>query len=134
MSQYKLKEPPEKQIWKEDDRMPPNLFPDVFNLSNLKIDNKLPILKLNPLKDIIKSNQNKFDISVELLDLRSNVDLYLFINEIKRDMYYRVKSGKYSFRNVRLLDGSNKIELFYRFENRKSSSIYYEINEEKKRL
>jgi hypothetical protein len=131
MTQYKLKEPPEKRIWKEDDRMPPNLFPDVFNLSNLKTDDKLPILKLNPLKDISKISQNKFDISVELPDLKSNIDLYLFINEIKRDMYYRVKSGRYIFRNVRILDGSNEIELFYRFGNRKSSSIHYIINGEK---
>ncbi len=128
MSHYKIEEPPEKQSRKEDDKIPTTQFQDIFKLSNLKIDKELPSLKFNQKNNIQKTRSDKIDISVSIPKVKSNIDLYLFINGIKRDMFHRINPNKFSFRNVKLEEGKNKIELFYKLGNRKSSSIYCSIN------
>ncbi len=114
----------------ELDETPQALFPEVYNVANLKIDTKLPILKFYNLEDSITTKNSSIKISVQVPSKIRRTDLYLFVNKKKIDMFYQVSSGKYEFKNVSLINGENLIELFYRIGNKRSSSIYSVINKE----
>ena len=130
MSQYKVKEPPEKHFPADEIQAPQALFPEIFNISNLKTDKQIPILQFTNLQDTITTQEKSIDISVAVPDLRKKADLFLFVNHKKRDMYYQILGSEYTFKEVKLDKGENIIELFYRLGQKKSSSIYCLINRE----
>ena len=73
-------------------------------------------------------NSNKINIKVELPHKIKYANIYLFINKEKIDLYSSVKGGEYTFRNVRLRNGKNNIEIFYTLGNIRSSSTSIIIN------
>ncbi len=112
------------------DQQEQQLFPEVYNLSTLKIDKKLPLLKLTNLKDSLKTAEDKISFNVKLNNKINYADLYLFVNGIKRDMYYQIPGGDYKFKYVKLKEGENLVELFYRIGGKRSSSVYSVIKRE----
>ena len=130
MTQYKLKEPPENLLTEDAAQTPQALFPEIFNISNLTIDKQLPILEFINLNDTDNTAEKQIDVSVELPYPGRNVDLFLFVNRKKRDMFYQVFGRKYTFKDVVIDKGENLIELFYRLGQKRSSSIYCLINRE----
>jgi hypothetical protein len=102
----------------------PNLFPDIYDPASLNIDKNLPIVRIKNLADTLKTNSPQINIEFQIPNNKRKVDLYLFVNEQKRDMFYQVGSGIGAFKNVSLQNGENIIELFYRLAGKRSSSSY----------
>jgi hypothetical protein len=102
----------------------PNLFPDIYDPASLNIDKNLPIVRIKNLADTLKTNSPQINIEFQIPNNKRKVDLYLFVNEQKRDMFYQVGSGIGAFKNVSLQNGENIIELFYRSAGKRSSSSY----------
>lgn len=130
MSKYKFKKTPIGQFEDSEDQDPPALYPEIFSINELKTDKQLPYLKNTNLKKKLTTQKQFIDISTEVPNVNKNTDLFLFINNKKKDMYYQVPGGMYTFREVNLIKGKNLVELFYRVGRKKSSSIYFEINRE----
>lgn len=103
---------------KIDDANTPE-FPDIYNFSSLIIDSKLKPVKLN-IPDSLNWNSFRINIFVSVPSTVRRCDLFLLINNKKRDMFYRVGAGRYVFRNVKLNKVRNEIEIFYRIHNRRS--------------
>jgi hypothetical protein len=99
---------------------PPEI-PDIYDFSSLTIDSKLKPVKLN-IPDSLKWNSPEINISATIPSLVKLCDLFLVINNKKRDMFYRVKGGKYVFKNVKLNVGRSELEIFYRIHKKKSRS------------
>ncbi len=100
--------------------IPPEI-PEIYDLSKLTIDSKLKPAKLN-LPDSIKVPDSEIKISVKIPSAIGVCDLFLFVDNEKRDMFYRVKGGTYEFKNVKLIHGKNHIEVFYRIGKKRSAS------------
>lgn len=111
----------------KNDEILPQLYPDVYEVSRLKIDNRLPMLKFVSFKDSISTDKETIDLLVELAEIR-NADIYLYLNDEKKDMYYQADPGKFKFKNIPLLKGENKVEFFYRSGERRSQSAVTIIN------
>ena len=103
------------------------MIPDVYDLSRLKIDPKLPFLKFKNLKDTVEVETPLISIEVIVPPTVKNVDLFLFKNKRKTDMYYQISNGIFKFNNVRLTEGENTIETFYRKNQKRSISVYTTI-------
>ncbi len=130
MSKYKVKHTSIGQFEDSEDQDPPALYPEIFSINDLITDELLPYLKNTNLKKKLTTQKQFIDISTEIPSLNKNTDLFLLLNNKKKDMYYQVPGGVYTFREVNLIKGKNLIELFYRIGRKKSSSIYFEINRE----
>ncbi len=100
------------------------LFPEIYELQSLRVDTSLPILKFINLQDTAYVDTNRINITVEVPIELKRADLFLFLNRKKIDMYYQIPPGTYSFKNVRLNQKENLIELFYRIGNRRSLSFF----------
>lgn len=100
-----------------------NLFPSVCEIDNVPIDKSLKPLKIisTSPNNLLLNNQS---ISFELACENSNANVYLFLNKKKRDMYYSIPKGKYTFKNVLLNQDKNSIEIFYVIEGSKSPSTF----------
>ncbi len=108
------------------------LFPEVFNISDLITDYSLPLLQLIDIEDNILTTVSFVDIKFQLPITEFPVDLFLFINNKKYDMYYQIFNGEYSFHNIHLNLGKNLFEIFYKHKSKKSTSIFLNVNYEKK--
>ncbi len=124
MSKYLLNEPHERLIQLDDLQAPQVLFPEIFEIENLKIDKNLPILKFINITASGTTNKNRINISVIVPSGKKTIDIFLFINQSKCDMFYQIGEGSFIFKNVYLQPGENLVELFYRIGNKRSSSIY----------
>ena len=129
MSLNKIKGPPENLII-EEDRTQQALFPDVFELTDLKINKQLPLPQFLNIDESFTTNKTNINILVEICEYNKNFDLYLFVDGIKKDMYYQVELGKHLFKNIGLKSGKNLIESFYRTGSSKSTSIFSVVNRE----
>lgn len=100
-----------------------NLFPSVCEIDNVPIDKSLKPIKIisTSPNNLLLNNQS---ISFELACENSNANVYLFLNGKKRDMYYSIPKGKYTFKNVLLNQDKNSIEIFYVIEGSKSPSTF----------
>jgi len=107
-----------------EEELPPDLFPDVYDLSTLKIDSKLSFLKFKNLKDTVEVETPLISIEVIVPPSAKNVDLFLFKNNRKTDMFFQIGKGTYKFNNVKLIEGENTIETFYRKNQKRSISVY----------
>ncbi len=94
--------------------------PDIYEVSSLRVDSRLPGLKINSQRDTIHTDSSALQISVTLPDKISGADLFLYLNNKKKDMYYQVSSGEYTFRNVFLEDTINNLVFLYCLGNRRS--------------
>ena len=103
-------------------------YKDKLNVYKYEIREKLPLLIISDFDSTQVTKNDKIDITVVLPPRIRYADIYLFINSEKIDMYYAVSAGKYTFRNVRLRTGENKIELFYTLGNIRSNSTFFIIN------
>ncbi len=130
MAEYNFREPRNKKPEFLVVRESPTLFPEIFSISKLKTNTLLPQLKISNLHNIINTRKKYVDISTVVPRLFKSVDLFLFLNKKKTDMYYQVPGGIYTFKEINLPKRKNLIELFYRIGREKSSSIYFEINRE----
>lgn len=108
----------------------PPLYPNAHDIYSLKVDDTLPLIKFKNIPDTLKTTNEKISFSVIVPSNAENVDLFLLINKIKKDMYYQAEPGEYHFNNVLLEPGENLIEIFYRVDHRKSASIYSVIIKE----
>ena len=107
---------------------PQIVYPGIFNIIQLTLDKALPQVIIKKMKYPFKTPQEKLDIEVEIPPGIKKADLFLFINQIKKDMFYQVDTGKYIFKNVKSDKGKNYIELFYRIGGKRSSSAYCRFN------
>ncbi len=98
-----------------------NLFPRIYDFETLPLNNKLKLIKI---VDFRKINSKKLLIKFVLQITNSKADVYLHVNKIKRDMFYSVPAGEYSFGNIELNSGKNLIEIFYIQNGYKSKSTY----------
>ena len=103
----------------EEENLPE--IPDVYDFSKLTIDYKLKLVKLN-LPDSLKLINSQINVSAVIPSSVRLCDLFLLVNNKKRDMFYRASSGRYVFKNVSLSKGRNKIEIFYRIKTKRSRS------------
>jgi hypothetical protein len=97
--------------------------PDIYELSSLGIDSRLPKLNIKTTKDTIYTDSVKIQLSINVPRRISGADIFLFNNGKKTDMYYQVESGEYLFRNIFLEEKVNNIVLFYRLGNRRSLPV-----------
>ena len=100
-----------------------NLFPQIYSSKDL-IENK----NLNPVKFLSQSlkkkcSVDKISIPFQVIVQESIVDVFLFLNGIKSDMYYSVPSGSYSF-VIYPNRGKNRVEIYYLLYGHKSPSVY----------
>lgn len=93
------------------------VFPTLVSFNTLKIEPKLtPIIIIE--KHLLKQEQY-FYLSIKFsLEIDIRVDVYLFINDIKCDVFYKIKKGEYSFNNIIVEKETKKIELFYVLGNK----------------
>ena len=110
------------------------LFPDIFRVSDLKIDESLPLIKIIssdksilPDKVFRVSGECLKSLIINLPRGIKNADIFLLINKKKKDMFYQVPPGEYQFKEIKLNKGENVIELFYRQSERRSLSSYLVI-------
>ncbi len=103
-----------------EEAIPPEI-PEIYDLSNLTVDSELKPVKLN-LPDSIKVLNSKIGISAKVPSKIVLCDLFLLMNNKKKDMFYQVKGGTYEFKNVRLIRGKNHVEIFYRIGKKRSPS------------
>ncbi len=118
MQESAVQKPPEGNIGetgKQDYQTP-----DIYEVSSLRVDSKLPDLKINSGQDTIHTDSSAIRISVILPQKISGADIFLFNNNKKKDMYYQVSSGEYVFRNVFLKDSVNNLVFLYRLGSRRS--------------
>lgn len=105
-----------------------DMFPDVYDATKLKTDLKLPVIKFNNFKDTLHLTDNSFTFEIELPGNHKYVDIYLYVNDKKRDMFFHCGSGNYSFPNVKFSKGANQVEFFYKAGNKRSQSVYCIVN------
>ena len=130
MSELKVKNLNKKLI-QEEDSIPQALFPEIYEIKNLKLDKKLPLLKFCNYRSFQIISKKNIDIDIEVPELKKPVDLLLIVNHRKYDMFYKAVGGIYTFKNVEIDSEENIIEVFYRLGNKKSSSVYYLTNTNK---
>ena len=126
---------PAADPFEEKNEMPVQaLFPDVFNISDLIIDDNLPLINIiSPDKSIprdgtIKAHVEIFkSIKLKLPRGIKHADIFMLLNRVKKDMYYQVPPGNYEFKDIILEKGENVIEIFYRQGDRRSLSSYLVI-------
>ncbi len=123
MSRIRIKKSPMRFLPETGEPEPQALFPEVYEIANLKVDKQLPILKFNNLIDSQTTSKAEMDVEINVPVVSKVVDLFLFVDHYKLDMFYQIFDGKYSFRKVQLHKGENLIEFFYRIGGRRSSSV-----------
>ena len=116
----------------DDDFIPRELYPKVFNFSELITDHSLPLIKLLNIEDSISIKKKILDIKLQVPVTEFLIDLFLFVNNKKQDMFYQIPFGEYSFRNIMLTPGKNLIEIFYKHKSIKSTSVFLNIINESK--
>lgn len=107
-----------------DDRFQP-LFPPVVIFDEIPIDMSLPKLVLLDFKF------NNSNLSITLENHNDDfIDIYLFNNEKKIDLFYHCNKKIVTFNNVRFTDRNN-YEVFFLKGKRKSMVTKIELNREK---
>jgi hypothetical protein len=104
------------------------LFPAIYNILELPTDHSLPLIQLLNSEYPILITKKVLTIYVKVPVGNSVVDLFLFINKKKKDMYFQISGGEYSFNNIQLNEPENLIEIFYKRGSRKSTSIFLNAN------
>jgi hypothetical protein len=97
-------------------------FPHIYENDDLLEDKNLNPLKLISPKTKLASNKSKVQIDFKLLTRSFEVDVFLYLNGQKTDMYYSIPSGRYSF-TVFLERGTNNVKIYYVVNERKSPSV-----------
>lgn len=120
----KAKEP-KSQINKisNEEAIPQALFSEIYNPDLLPEDKNLPLPGLINLKNLLNTSSSCITISVEIPSKIQNIDLYLFINNEKRDMFHQISAGLFHFNEVYLSKGKNIIQIFYKRRNKKSRPV-----------
>ncbi len=109
-----------KETVDTEENNPPEI-PDIYDFSALTIDSKLKPVKLK-LPDSLVWDNSQINVSAVIPRSVRLCDLFLVVNNIKRDMFYQAKGGKYIFKNVSLNAGRNELEVFYRIHKKRSKS------------
>ncbi len=120
MQESAVKEPPEDYIGESEKQ--DYQTPEIYELNSLKVDSKLPELRINSIYDTVFTTSAIIALSIELPKKISGADIFLFNNGRKKDMYSQVNAGEYKFRNIFLDDSVNNIIFFYRLGSRRSQS------------
>ncbi len=118
MQESAVKQPPEGKVG-ESGKLDYQT-PDIYEVSSLKVDSRLPELTIISAKDTIFTDSSKVEVTVKIPQKISGADIFLFNNGKKKDMFYQVSSGEYSFRNVFLDDSVNNLVFLYRLGSRRS--------------
>jgi hypothetical protein len=95
MIQYKIKDPPDKQ-WRKRCKIFLLFQPqEIIKPSNLKLKNQLPVLKINPIKNIkrVASIKNNMVLKPQIL----MQCVLCFYNKIKFFEYYMIRKYKNNF-------------------------------------
>ena len=116
----------------DDDFIQRELYPEVFNISELIADHGLPLIKLLNIGDSISTQKKLLNIKLQAPVTEFPISLFLFVNNKKQDMFYLIADGDYLFRNIKLIPGKNLIEIFYKHKSRKSTSVFLNIINESK--
>jgi len=66
MIQYKIKEPPDKEERKKCKSFLLFQPHEIIKPSNLKLNNQLPVLKLNPIKNIKRVAGTKYNMNLKM--------------------------------------------------------------------
>jgi hypothetical protein len=121
MQESALKEPPEGKVGESEKQ--DYQTPDIYEVSSLKIDSKLPGLKVISAADTMFTDSTIVEMAVEVPKNINGADIFLFNNGKKKDMFYQVKTGIYRFKNVFLDDTINNLIFLYRLGNRRSLPV-----------
>jgi hypothetical protein len=108
-----------RKISEEEEQQP--LFLDSINIMDLPLNGRLP--KIEILKTSYNKSSNKISLKLNVpLDNRL-INIYFKLNGEKRDMYYQVSPGNYTFSFVPNQDYNN-IELFYTTNSARSETVF----------
>lgn len=111
----------------EEEPLPQNLFPEIYDYSELSEDKSLDIIRFEIKTDSIETFNNEFTLTFNLPKKVKKVDVILLVNQIKKDIFYQIEPGKYEFRRIKLNEGINLMEVFYRIGKRKSTSSIIKV-------
>lgn len=121
MQESAVKEPPEGKVGESEKR--DYQTPDIYEVSSLKVDSKLPALKILSVNDTLYTDSAIVEMTVEVPKKITGADIFLFNNGKKKDMFYQGKTGVYTFKNVFLDDSVNNLTFLYRLGNRRSLPV-----------
>lgn len=135
MAHAKLNNPAADPFEEKNESPIQALFPDIFKISELILDENLPLIKIISTDKTLKRDMNLRvtvkmlkSLKIELPGGIKNADLFLFVNKQKKDMFYQIPPGDYELKEIKLEKGENVIELFYRQSERRSLSSYLVIH------
>lgn len=118
----------------EEEPLPQNLFPELFDYSELTEDKSLDIIRFEINKDSIETVNKEFTLTFTLPQKVKKADVVLLVNRVKKDIFYQIEPGKYEFRRIFLAEGENNLEVFYRIGKRKSTSSIIKVIKKEKEL
>lgn len=118
MQKSSVKNPPEGNVGESEKQ--DYQTPEIYEVNSLRIDSRLPHLRVKTETDTIFGDSVTTQVTVEIPEKISRADIFLFNNDKKKDMFYQVGTGVYVFRKVMLDDSVNNLVFFYRLGNRRS--------------
>lgn len=87
-------------------------FHNLNILDSMKINNDLKSLKLKNIKLVRVKGSAEVQVTFEMTNIHGTADVYLFLNNRKKDMFYSITSGIFNF-NLMLNRGRYSIKIFY---------------------
>jgi hypothetical protein len=114
--------PGRRKITDKEEQQP--LFLDSINLMELPVNSSLPEVEI--LKTSYKKLVKNLELKVRIPDTHRLVNIYLRVNGEKKDMFYQVQPGSYTF-SLSLPAGNNTLELFYTSNSSKSNTTKINI-------
>lgn len=103
------------KITEEENQKP--FFFDSFNVTRLCENSRLP--GINLLKKSYDKKSEIYSLKFKVPQGKGLINIYLFVNGIKKDMFYQVNPGNHSF-SFFTADTENLIEIFYTRGNYRS--------------
>jgi hypothetical protein len=101
------------------------LFLDSINVMDLPVNAKLEPLRI--LKTSGKKKSAEFNIKFKMPGEGRLFNIYLWVNGTKKDMFYQVYPGSYTFRG-NTEQGENLFELFYSTTTFRSATVFSFLN------
>lgn len=87
-------------------------FHPVYDILNKTEAKKWKAPKISLKQDTLKTNLGNINLEVKI-NTGMRVDIFLFINYQKEDMFFQVTDGNYHFNNINLLSDTNRVYVVY---------------------
>ena len=126
-SNYKsLVMPRQKKKISEEENQKPFFF-NSFNVPELPLNKRLPVTEI--LKK--ENKKSSFFIRFSVKNVNGLLNIFLYVNGLKKDMLYQVKPGIHSFSFIPD-QKENLVELFYTAGNSRSISTSFILQQGEK--